>query len=118
MIKFTESFKTVEEFKAVIGDISIKTQWVVGGVSGGSCWNDGANYSVGAEEEPDDVEIEEILELVAPTLTFLQFRKLMRAQPYTYTEFTQREYYGNRTEYRVRTLDLDVLYTALSDLLG
>jgi hypothetical protein len=96
--------------------LETKVEWTTGGMSGGNCWGGEPDHPVTAEEEPDDVLLEEILEIVLPDLRFLEYKKLIRADVYAYTEDSRWEYYGNYTEYKTRTLKLDKLYSALVEL--
>ena len=93
-------------------------RWTTGGMSGGNCWGDDANYSVTPEDEPEDEALDKILESVCPNLTFLQYRKLLKASVYDRDTDNQYEYYGNYTTYGTRKLCLDRVYTALKEITG
>jgi len=107
---------TYEEFWDVIGGLEIEDQvsWVIGGATGGNCWGGTADIPVEAEEEPDD-SLDELLSHVCPDLTFLQYRSLMKSEIYRYDKKERREYYGNYTVIRERTLDLELLYQKLRE---
>lgn len=85
--------------------------WEVGGQSGGSCWDDGDSsyYSIPGEPEPDKYLLDSILELVKPGISFLTYRKI-RENVISYSEYSQNDYYGNYTDYRIRYIDLSKLY--------
>jgi hypothetical protein len=115
---------TFDAFRTLVEDLGrerdvrlcLEATWTTGGMSGGSCWGDDANYPVDAEPEPDDTTVDTILERVAPSLTFLQYRKLMRADLYERTNGVQNEYYGNYTTWTRRTLKLRTFYAALREI--
>lgn len=90
----------------------IQTTWVTGGMEGGSCW-DTPLRRISPEEEPEDEFLVTVLEKFAPSITFLQFKRLTKDDLYERYETTEREYYGNYTETSHRDLDLEVLFTRL-----
>ncbi len=117
MDKFSTRFPTEEQFIHYIHDVYgdyHKVRWVIGGINGGNCWDDGGHYSLTAEEEPEFESLDNILMDVYPSLTFLQYRKLMNEDFIKYSSKTQYEYYGNYTEYKDKELDFSVLYRTLS----
>lgn len=94
----------------------IIVSWSPGGYRGGSCWGGKAEPYSSDEKEPD-FPIEDILEKVAPDLSFLKFRKLSKeidADSVT-LEYTQGDYYGNSTDYKVKFILIDSLYNILVD---
>jgi hypothetical protein len=117
-------YKTFEEFKEAALEVAPwcenKVEWTTGGRTGGSCWDEGepTYYGVSTEEEPDDEDLDNILQVVIPDLTYLEYRKLNRADIYERGERTQNEYYGNYYEYSWRQLNLKNLYKALVDISG
>lgn len=88
--------------------------WVVGGLTGGSCWGSNADQSVTAEEEPDFNQLDLFLEKYYPKITFLQYKKL--AALVKVKEFTVGEYYGNYTEYRLFYVSFDDIIEAMAGL--
>jgi hypothetical protein len=98
-------------------DSLIDVKWSTGGAEGGNCWGDEAHY-VSGEEEPEDEFITELLEKAAPSITFLQFRRLLKPGLYETRTSCEHEYYGNYTDYSHRKLKLNVLYERLKDLLS
>lgn len=116
-----DSFKEFEaEVLAEHGEYGLRDQWVVGGQSGGSCWDEGeSSYSsIDTEDEPDQKILDAILDDAFADLTFREYRILQKAEVMRYERESQNEYYGNYTEYRVRTLDLRKLYDTLHDIQG
>lgn len=90
----------------------IKVEWRVGGQGGGSCWDDGEtdrHYPLDADPEEELTELDKILEIFAPNLTFLQYKKLTR-EVVTRGSRTQNDYYGNYTSYASKSVNLEVLY--------
>jgi hypothetical protein len=119
---------TYEEFLAVCEGLGaddcrvpvarrLTAKWTTGGMYGRSCWGGELDRSEPAEPEPEDETIVEILEDVAPNLTFVQGRRLLLTDG-LYKRDTDhcRDYYGNYTDYATRTLDLQVLYDALREI--
>ena len=111
-----------EEFKEKCYEIigrdpgdKICVEWTTGGMTGGSCWNDGADCPVSAESPKELVALDEILEVLAPNLSFLQYRHILR-DCVTESSGTHNDYYGNYTDYVRKTLDLDALYEELVNM--
>lgn len=109
-----DEFKALAEKLGYIGH-QYETSWVTGGVTGGSCYDEGSSRHYGreAEDEPEDEYLDVLLEEVCPDLTFLQYRALLKAGLYSYRDSSENEYYGNYTDYRNRKTNLDVLYETL-----
>lgn len=122
MTDLIHSLETFDQFRDAIDadELYLEASWVTGGLTGGSCWDEGESryYPVPAEDEPEDEVVDSILEKVCPSLTFLQYRRLTKASIYRYEDTQQNEYYGNSTHYRHRTVDLEVLYRTLRDILA
>lgn len=91
----------------------LSVEWRTGGITGGSCWGGEANISIDADEEPEFEELFSILELVAPNLTFLHYRNLLKIVKQD--DRTDREYYGNCSYYTIRRICLDDLYRFLKE---
>lgn len=114
-----DSFKDFETaIMAQHNEYDLRDQWVTGGRTGGSCWDEGEStyYSRDAEDEPEETVLDEILDDVFPDLTFREYRALKRAGVYDVQNNSESEYYGNYTDYKVRTLDLVKLYKALHQI--
>lgn len=72
--------------------------WESGGWRGGSCWGD-TPRSYEGEPKPNFKVLDLVLKKIKPDLTFLQFRdveELIKSN-----KDTEREYYGNSTDYTV-----------------
>jgi len=98
------SFKTDED-----GVPIIKEEWSIGGIGGGNCWSDGGHYAITGDTEPDSWALDEIIEDHFDKISFIQYKKLNRTCV-KYNERTYREYYGNYSEYRYKTIRLDDFY--------
>ncbi len=92
--------------------------WQVGGVAGGNCWNSGGHYSLDGESEPSFDEIDQILMKVCPNLSFVAYKELMSRLNVEESEYTESEYYGNYTNYKLKTLFIKDLYSAIVELYG
>lgn len=116
-------YKTLEEFEAAIEAITegghrYPASWCVGGQSGGSCWDEGepSYYGLETEAEPEDEYLDNILTDAIPDLTFLEYRRLGKAEIYERTEEYNNEYYGNYSRYAKRKLKVEELFKALVDI--
>lgn len=116
---FQEQYSTFDVFKNAVLEkfpyAGEEYQWSVGGMSGGNCWGGEPTYSSYAEDGPDDTELDGILELVAPRITFLQYKRL--GDVYDRRDKTNYEYYGNYTYYKIKSLNLRKLYSKLVEIL-
>jgi len=86
-----------------------------GGMTGGNCWNDDAPHHYSNDDRPDFDILNDVLERVAPALTYLQYRKVEKLieDGWGYSEW---EYYGNSTDYAVKFIVLDKLEELLKEL--
>lgn len=116
-------YKTLEEFEAAVeaitdGGHAYPASWCIGGQSGGSCYDEGepSYYAIETDPEPEDEYLDKILEDAFPLLSFLEYKKLLRAEIYERTEKHNNEYYGNYSVYAKRLLKVDVLFKALVDV--
>lgn len=94
----------------------ILVSWSTGGYKGGSCWGGKAEPYTSDEKEPD-FPIEDILEKVAPQITFLKYRTLSKEidNDIVTLEYTLDDYYGNSTDYKVKFILIDSLYNIFVD---
>ena len=92
--------------------------WDAGGVSGGSCWNDGENDShyhrIGDPGPTTFPDLVKVLTAVCPQLTFLQYEAI-KGIIKTGVE-TEYEYYGNSSSYGYQVVLLPDLYDKLVEL--
>lgn len=96
------------EFKGFISDT-----WTVGGRTGGSCWNSGADISVEIEEPHDLILLDEFLELHMPELSFVKYRNLLKLV--NTMEWTRSEYYGNYYNYKCKYISFEDIVNFLTE---
>jgi hypothetical protein len=92
----------------------LRKRWVVGGMSGGSCWGDDADKPISAHAEPEFVDLDNLLTLICPNISFLQYKSILNIVESK--DDRENEYYGNYTEYEVKYISLGSLYNKLKDL--
>jgi hypothetical protein len=111
-----EEFNTI--LKEVVGEWrgieSFDEEWRVGGITGGNCWDASPSYySIAADEEPEFKNLDEFLERIAPNMSFIQYRLLMKKVEYR--DWTYYDYYGNNTDYRKKCIMVDDIWTFLKE---
>mgnify|MGYP003681964579 CR=1 FL=1 len=99
--------------KATVNQLEIT--WMTGGAWGGNCWDDSdpGSYCPDPEPEPEFTDLDQILEKIAPNLTFLQYKRLMSKVQYDTS--TNHEYYGNHTTYASRSIQIDDIWDFLEE---
>lgn len=91
----------------------IYMRWQVGGWGGGSCWG-GPRYEKEKEDKPKFKALDLVLKRIKPDITFLQYREI---EDLVHTnEETDREYYGNSTDYKIEYIILSELEALLEKL--
>lgn len=85
-----------------------------GGRSGGDCWG-----SQSSEERDNDIDtynnyLDNILEIIAPELTYLTYRKIDK-NIIKKSQYTKHEYYGNSDVYHVELIPIKELVETLND---
>jgi hypothetical protein len=95
--------------------LKLKVEWMTGGAWGGNCWDDSdpSSYGPDPEKEPEFEVLDEILERVAPTIGFLQYKTLM--QRVKYDTRTVYEYYGNHTSYGIKEILIEDVWEFLQE---
>lgn len=88
-------------------------RWVTGCATGGNCWDESeSSYDNSYNQpEPEFEILDDKLSIIAPSLTFMQYKKLMTNV--VYSEKTDYEYYGNFTEYTTKQIILDDIWNFL-----
>lgn len=94
-------------------DEYILCEWVSGGRAGGNCWGGVEDRPIDPEESAELTELDSILEKVSPSITFLQYKSLVKDLIKSGT-YTIDEYYGNHTIYSYKYILLYELYEALT----
>lgn len=94
----------------------IQVKYCTGGISGGSCWDEGDednHRAYTSYNEPEELmQFDTILEHFCPNVTFIQYKNLYRDVVETDSE-TEYEYYGNSTNYNIIRCSLFKLYEAM-----
>lgn len=90
-----------------------------GAASGGNCWEGVARYYPSGSDDPDADDmmteiLEKVLGNVAPEVTFLQYRSIMKSLKED--ERRDREFYGNYTDYRVLSIEYADLLRQLQEM--
>lgn len=92
----------------------IEVQWTTGGMSGGNCWGDDANYPIEGDPEPELEKFDSIIEhLFGGGINLSNYKKLCRSLIKTETG-SYNEYYGNYTNWSKKYVNLEELYKATS----
>jgi hypothetical protein len=100
-----------ENEKPIIG---CSIEWVTGGITGGSCWGGENVRSRSGELEPNFDGLDRILEEICPNITFLQYKRICQ-DIVKEDDYTQNEYYGNCTEYKIKYFSAEDLFKTLKD---
>ncbi len=90
----------------------IYMRYEVGGVGGGSCWNDSNSEPYTKDERPSFKVLDLTLKRLCPNLTFLQFREV---EELIHTnEESDYEYYGNSTDYEIKYVIISEIINLLN----
>jgi hypothetical protein len=85
----------------------------IGGHEGGSCWNDDKPvYRSTGNQVSFDQAFDKVIEAVAPSITYLQVRKVLANANVQIHEETESEWYGNDSEYKTAYANAYDLYNA------
>lgn len=86
----------------------------IGGVSGGSCWDESnaEPYCIYNDEWFPALDV--LISEICPSIYHADYKQIVNMV--NVQEATEHEYYGNCTDYKIYSLDLDKLYEFLSDL--
>ena len=98
-----------------VKDCWIIKRWTIGGLSGGSCWGT-ERYAITADPEPEFIDLDEILAEVAPEISYLEYKKLLRKVDACDTTTTDHDYYGNHTDDAIKAINIKNLYDSLAEL--
>jgi hypothetical protein len=92
-----------------VDEIRLTHKYEVGGISGGSCWDDSDPQPYTVSRPDNEFEIFDfLLSKLNPRISFLEYKKLEKQ--IKQEEITDREYYGNCTEYVILSIPLQVIY--------
>lgn len=89
--------------------------WTTGGRCGGNCWDAAADQEIYPDPEPDMNLLDNLLEEVCPNLGVKQYRMLL-SQVVQITDRSDYEYYGNYTDYGIKTIMFRDVYDSLVDM--
>lgn len=92
----------------------IYTRYSTGGYSGGSCYDTKARYHESDIPENKFEVLDLVLQELKPNITFLQYKKIDK-MIHT-NEETDREYYGNSTDWKVEYIILSELEEYINSL--
>ena len=103
-----------EVFKEQLISSGINIRWITGGMGGGSCWDseEYSHYPRDGELEPEFNELINILDEFCPNISYTKFRKLTADCVKVKTE-TQNDYYGNYSNYSVKSVNMEELFKFL-----
>lgn len=107
-----------ENIKTTSCDPYLYIEWTTGGISGGSCWDEGeSRHSAWTSDdpEPEFEDLNKILENICPALSFMQYNALLK-KVIVCSSYTESEYYGNSTNHSTKTVNLKTLFEELSNL--
>lgn len=108
---YKEFLSKFDKYTVELGYLQI--QWVTGGMTGGSCWEDSeADTAINSDPEPEFTELDEVLEKICPQITFMQYKRINKKVTEISSD-TSYEYYGNYTNYTRKTVQLRKLYDTL-----
>jgi len=128
-----EDFPKIKFFKKVY-DVEKKPRWKVWadinelyindeGILKGSSWSLGGSWndcwgntgSISPETPPEGMsELDDLLEKVSPSITFLQYKKIMN-ECVSVHEYSDHDYYGGCTYHNQYQLNVSCLYNYLVD---
>jgi len=112
-----DKWKIDKEIKN-LDDCYLYIEWCSGGISGGSCWDDGSkdnHYNVSGESEPEFESLDNLLMKLCPNITFFQYKSLIQ-KVLESDERTRYEYYGNCTNYIIKMVNLGKLYKVMNEM--
>lgn len=106
-------YQSIYDLDKLVADIG---QWGVifqvteiGGASGGNCYGGEAHSYRTEDGNSTPFVFEDLLTYIAPQLTFIQYRDMLKELKIVEGTDTKNEYYGNNTEYAIKYLFLEDL---------
>lgn len=109
----------VEAVSEIINEaVHFPQQWVTGGISGGSPFNNSKGNPISPDSEPEDIYIPEILKIVYPEHTREHVEKLNSIGSIWHIEAAKDAgNYGDFTEYTTRKLKIENFFEQLKETL-
>jgi hypothetical protein len=117
--KFVEKAKVLadnyyEAYSTWVAKSELIEKYYVGGYTGGNCWDDTTpTYQYSDDSTPEFGVLDEFLLEVAPHISFLKYKEIEKLVEED--SYTEREYYGNSSDYVTFSIDLDKLYDSLKE---
>lgn len=98
------------KYKHETTGLFIVDEWSTGGRSGGNCWNNDEPESYSTNNtEPSETQFDKLIEVLRPSITFLEYRKC-RTACLAHGTRSEDEYYGNRSDYAFVFCKLETLH--------
>ena len=98
---------------------TIDVRWCTGGLSGGDCWGSSADYAREGENEPNFDQLDSIIKEYFPDVGYFKFKEFLKDNV-EYSNYSENEYYGNSSNYTVKSIDLIKVFDflVLNDKVG
>ena len=118
-IETTEELrKLLEEYGAstyIAPDIMEDQRINVGGMEGGSCWGgDARPYTTGETFRETDGALFQLFKTHWRDIGFLDYQEIVE-EVLSEESYTEHEYYGNETRYRIRIIDVAKLLIIIKE---
>lgn len=97
-------------------DLIFSTYINSGGLSGSSCWDDSPPEPYTSHDVQDFSDLKNYLKKLNVNLTDSQFKNLV--SKFHEGEYSERDYYGNRDDYKVSYLSAKEIYDYLNSILN
>jgi hypothetical protein len=106
--------KTDEEKKQLSNFLSglIVESIYKGGYTGGNCWNDTEPYYSSSDNKIEFSALDKFLAKVVPDISYLKYKEI-KDNLVKEEDYSEGEYYGNTSDYKIFYIDLNALYDYL-----
>lgn len=118
----SNNYQTIMELETLINSVyshgAVGVIWQTGGSEGGHVWqkrNESQPYTSDSEKPNNDV-IDYILEHTVPTLSFIQYRSMMKSLTQHQDNIHESEYYGNFKDYAIAYIMLKDIALVLDNM--
>lgn len=109
--EYTSHYDMDEDSFTINSEDIIIQEHVSCGASGGNCWGNDAQHFSNSKSAQEFIPLDRILKSSCPNISYLKYKEIQSMIKEDYR--TDREYYGNYTEYEVYKLDIKELYNWL-----
>lgn len=114
--KYPTQWKAIDNFSQAGKETFILGEEVrTGGMTGGICFDNGEPEYCESEHGHVVFDPDSILEVICPNISYLRARKLVKSIESKIEQRTEREYYGNTSEYRRWVVNVYDLYNAFKE---